>query len=366
MVVTVFGWTWEPDCSTGHRMTPQDILDVIMANYSRSQSPEKPVPTLVEVTIQDIVELSVLSNSVTVDFWFSSIWHDSRLAFSHLDPCRQNLSFDDNFEKMLWSPNVCLVNSKSTVIHRSPKANVLLMLLANGTVWLNYRVRAEAPCEMDFTYFPIDSPTCSLVFESYSYNTATVAIDWLKNAVTLPHHTLSATEYHLSGVRTFKHVEYYKAGEWYRLTAEMSFHRKYGFYILQMYLPCYTSVIISMLGFCIDIKALPARIVLLVNSLMTATYQFGSIISSLPPDKKLILKREKLTKRLEAALRDPESSNDGYDPAMDVAYQEKLIRELTTSFIDWGIKVDRICSYAFPASFVLFNIAYWRHYMMQT
>uniref|UniRef100_A0A914QEA3 Neurotransmitter-gated ion-channel ligand-binding domain-containing protein n=1 Tax=Panagrolaimus davidi TaxID=227884 RepID=A0A914QEA3_9BILA len=264
-------------------MTPQAIIDSIMSNYSRSQSPEKPVPTHVEVTIQDIIELSVLSNSVTVDFWFSAIWHDPRLSFGHLDPCRYNLSFDDNFEKLLWSPNVCIVNSKKSVIHASPRANVLLMILTNGTVWLNYRMRAQAPCEMDLSLFPIDRPKCQLVFESYSFNTATVNINWLETPVTLPNTTLSATEYYLSDVQTFRHTEDYKAGEWYRLTAEFSFQRRYGFYVLQMYLPCYTCVILSMLGFCIDVKALPARIILLVNSLMSATYQFGSIISSLPP-----------------------------------------------------------------------------------
>lgn len=252
--------------------------------FYRSTSPQKPVPTLVEVTVQDIIKLSVLSNSVTADFWFSAIWHDPRLRFSHLDPCRLNMSFDDNFEKLLWSPNVCLVNTKTSAIHKSPKANVLLMLLANGTVWLNYRIRAEAPCEMDLSYMPMDTPKCWLIFESYSYNTATVTINWMKEAVTLPDAAaLSENEYYLSGVRTYKHTEYYKAGEWYRLTAELNFKRRYGFYVLQLYLPCYTSVTLSMLGFCIDVKALPARIALLVNSLMTATYQFGAIISSLPP-----------------------------------------------------------------------------------
>ncbi|KAK6727788.1 hypothetical protein RB195_005458 [Necator americanus] len=270
------------DCSKPTR-TPSELVDAIMANYSRSEIPQPlPVPVQVEVTVQDIMELSVLSNSFSADIWFSSIWHDRRLAFEHLDSCRANMSFDDNFEKMLWSPNVCIVNTKSTTVHMSPKPNVLLMLLPNGTIWLNYRVKVESPCSMNLERFPIDQQVCSLVFESYSYNTATVSIDWMPTAVTVLD-DISLPDFDLSGIRTFKHTETYKAGEWFRLTVELRFKRRYGFYILQMYFPTYISVFISWIAFCIDTKALPARIVLGVNSLMSLTFQFGNIIRSLPP-----------------------------------------------------------------------------------
>ncbi|KAK6727787.1 hypothetical protein RB195_005458 [Necator americanus] len=240
------------DCSKPTR-TPSELVDAIMANYSRSEIPQPlPVPVQVEVTVQDIMELSVLSNSFSADIWFSSIWHDRRLAFEHLDSCRANMSFDDNFEKMLWSPNVCIVNTKSTTVHMSPKPNVLLMLLPNGTIWLNYRVKVESPCSMNLERFPIDQQ----VFESYSYNTATVSIDWMPTAVTVLD-DISLPDFDLSGIRTFKHTE--------------------------MYFPTYISVFISWIAFCIDTKALPARIVLGVNSLMSLTFQFGNIIRSLPP-----------------------------------------------------------------------------------
>lgn len=106
----------------------------------------------------------------------------------------------------------------------------------------------------------MDSAQCSLVFESYSYNTATVTINWMPtNAVTLRFNELSETDYQLTYTKYYKHVEvrngcgnryfrgrifliafffrhrqYYKAGEWYRLTAEIGFRRRYGYYILQV------------------------------------------------------------------------------------------------------------------------------------
>nr|pir hypothetical protein F12B6.3 - Caenorhabditis elegans [Caenorhabditis elegans] len=392
---------------TKPRLTPAAILDVIMANYSRSL-PGNPVGVQVEVTVQDVMELSVLSNSFTADIWFSSIWYDPRLAYSHLDNCRQNLSFDDRFEKvcaknytttqnkffaaklkfskkkhlaeisnfikhfwrkhflwseikllstehtcnnnhlyfqLIWSPNVCIVNTKSAHVHRSPKPNVLLMLLPNGTIWLNYRIldflffgpnlkrkknfiaqlqiRVQSPCSMDLARFPIDTQYCQLVFESYSYNTASVSVNWMANPVTvLPE--ISLADFDLSRYRTSRHTEVFSSKDkrprrhsiyiqnceflkiysktlvrkfqtskfWFqvfRLKIFKFFLQKFHFSLTQfypkffLYVPTYISLFISWIAFCIDTKALPARIVLGVNSLMSLTFQFGNIIRSLPP-----------------------------------------------------------------------------------
>jgi hypothetical protein len=142
---------------------PQDLAIILMKNYSRSFGSVKlnflllltcfrtsplslcmifdvqrnfrnalpeptPVKVIVEITIQDISDISAITGTFVMDFWISAIWQDTRLKFSHIDPCRRNLSLDHDMEPKLWSPNVCIVNSKKTQVHDSPKPNILLMV----------------------------------------------------------------------------------------------------------------------------------------------------------------------------------------------------------------------------------------------
>lgn len=53
----------------------------------------------------------------------------------------------------------------------------------------------------------MDSAKCYLVFESYSYNTATVIIDWMPNAVTINGDDFTVADFHVSGSKYYKHTE---------------------------------------------------------------------------------------------------------------------------------------------------------------
>ncbi|RCN48023.1 hypothetical protein ANCCAN_05849 [Ancylostoma caninum] len=182
----------------------------------------------------------------------------------------------------LWTPNVCFVNSKKTEIHSSPTPNIFLMIYPNGTVWVNYRLQVQSPCIVDLVLFPMDVMTCELVIESYSYNAAKVALNWREWSPVFSIAKSKLADFTLYGMQWTKNSFEYAAGQWDQLTVSLTFSRAYGFYILQMYLPTYSSVLLSFVAFYIDLKALPARITLGVSSLMALTFQYGNVAKSLP------------------------------------------------------------------------------------
>lgn len=271
-----------PGCIGKNEVQRRTLVKDLFENYTHTIAPNPPVDVKVEITVQDISAISEISSSFTVDAWFSAIWMDSRLNFEHLAPCLRNLSLDHHMESKIWTPNVCVVNSKKTELHASPKPNILLIIFQNGTTWLNYRVRVEAPCEMDLTNFPLDIQHCYLTFESYSYNADEVTLSWLDNPITfnkMHKSDYKLPDFVLSNYSTGSQRVAYTAGNWDQLVVRFEFRRLHGFYILQLYLPTYLSVFVSWIAFWLDTRSLPARITLGVSSLMALTFQVRNFSS---------------------------------------------------------------------------------------
>lgn len=154
---------------------------------------------------------------------------------------------------------------------------------------------------MNLVSFPFDVVVCELTFESFNYNTDEVKMQWSETGVKKIRENIELADYALEDIKfvrkeevaSTKHklpdgfpsqfvFQLYPAGTWHELTMSYIFRRRYGWYILQAYLPTYLTIFISWIAFCLGASAIPARTMLGVNSLLAMTFQFGNIIRNLP------------------------------------------------------------------------------------
>ena len=258
------------------------ILDKILDNYNRHKIPGGKVGVEVEVWVQEITTISDITSDFQLDIYISEMWRDQALDYSWMEPCKYNLSLNSILLEKLWTPNSCFINSKTADIHRSPFPNIFLLIYANGSVWTNYRLKLQGPCEMDLTRFPFDNVTCALTFESFNYNTDEVEMYWSSVGVAKMRDHIELADYLLIDIVSERQTVPYPAGYWHELTMRFRFKRRAGWYILQAYLPTYLTIFISWISFVLGTQAIPARTMLGVNSLLAMTFQFGNIIRNLP------------------------------------------------------------------------------------
>ncbi|KHJ98606.1 hypothetical protein OESDEN_01409 [Oesophagostomum dentatum] len=119
-----------------------------------------------------------------------------------------------------------------------------------------------------------------------------VQLRWMDEAVTLMK-PIQLPDFDLVNFVTKKENLLYPNGYWDQLQAScptavnyfqvvFTFKRRYGFYIIQAYVPTYLTIIVSWVSFCMEPKALPARTTVGISSLLALTFQFGNILKNLP------------------------------------------------------------------------------------
>ncbi|VDM12402.1 unnamed protein product [Wuchereria bancrofti] len=288
-----------------HCSNDTDVMDHLLTEaalrHNRHKLPSRPVIVRIEMWIQEVTYVSELTQDFEIDLYVNEFWEDPALNYEVLSPCNGNLSFDHSIHESIWIPNTCFINSKKALIHSSPFRNVFLMVFPNGkvlellslkvqtmvkvkrsSIWSCWRIKSTGPCHMDLRNFPMDSISCMLTFESYNYNIQEVRMKWNEPHSVLMFKDIELPDFTLVNYTTSVIEAEYAAGLWDELTVSFTFKRRYGWYILQGYIPTYLTIFISWIPFYMSPRAMPARTMIGVNSLLAMTFQFGNIIRNLP------------------------------------------------------------------------------------
>ncbi|XP_061658740.1 gamma-aminobutyric acid receptor subunit alpha-5-like isoform X2 [Syngnathoides biaculeatus] len=218
----------------------------------------------------------------TIDVFFRQTWKDERLCFK--GPM-EKLSLNNLLASNIWTPDTFFLNGKKSIAHNMTTPNKLLRLMDDGTLLYTMRLTISAECPMQLEDFPMDAHACPLKFGSYAYPVSEVVYTWTKDAsksVVVADDGSRLNQYLLIGLTAGTEDIHTSRGQYTVMMAHFYLKRKIGYFVIQTYMPCFMTVILSQVSFWLNRESVPARTVFGVTTVLTMTTLSISARNSLP------------------------------------------------------------------------------------
>ncbi|XP_017924296.1 gamma-aminobutyric acid receptor subunit alpha-4 isoform X2 [Manacus vitellinus] len=218
----------------------------------------------------------------TMDVFFRQTWVDKRLKY---DGPIEILRLNNLMVSKVWTPDTFFRNGKKSVAHNMTAPNKLFRIMRNGTILYTMRLTISAECPMRLVDFPMDGHACPLKFGSYAYPKSEMIYTWTKGpekSVEVPEESSSLVQYDLLGHTVSSETIKSITGEYIVMTVYFHLRRKMGYFMIQTYIPCIMTVILSQVSFWINKESVPARTVFGITTVLTMTTLSISARHSLP------------------------------------------------------------------------------------
>ncbi|KAM5272260.1 gamma-aminobutyric acid receptor subunit alpha-4 isoform 4-T4 [Ctenodactylus gundi] len=218
----------------------------------------------------------------TMDVFFRQTWIDKRLKY---DGPIEILRLNNMMVTKVWTPDTFFRNGKKSVSHNMTAPNKLFRIMRNGTILYTMRLTISAECPMRLVDFPMDGHACPLKFGSYAYPKSEMIYTWTKGpekSVEVPKESSSLVQYDLIGQTVSSETIKSITGEYIVMTVYFHLRRKMGYFMIQTYIPCIMTVILSQVSFWINKESVPARTVFGITTVLTMTTLSISARHSLP------------------------------------------------------------------------------------
>ncbi|XP_069619889.1 gamma-aminobutyric acid receptor subunit alpha-6 isoform X3 [Ranitomeya imitator] len=207
----------------------------------------------------------------TMDVFFRQTWIDERLKF---EGPTEILRLNNLMVSKIWTPDTFFRNGKKSISHNMTTPNKLFRIMQNGTILYTMRLTIKAECPMRLINFPMDGHACPLKFGSYAYPKSEIIYTWKKGplySVEVPRESSSLLQYDLVGQTVSSETLKSNTGEYIVMTVHFHLQRKMGYFVIQTYIPCIMTVILSQVSFWINKESVPARTVFGITTVLTMT-----------------------------------------------------------------------------------------------
>uniref|UniRef100_A0A493TBK2 Gamma-aminobutyric acid type A receptor subunit alpha4 n=2 Tax=Neognathae TaxID=8825 RepID=A0A493TBK2_ANAPP len=295
------------------------ILNSLLDGYDNRLRPGFGGPVTevkTDIYVTSFGPVSDVEMEYTMDVFFRQTWVDKRLKY---DGPIEILRLNNLMVSKVWTPDTFFRNGKKSVAHNMTAPNKLFRIMRNGTILytmrylaclfsflqllyakvmlprqngnqrlfnlFHYRLTISAECPMRLVDFPMDGHACPLKFGSYAYPKSEMIYTWTKGpekSVEVPEESSSLVQYDLLGHTVSSETIKSITGEYIVMTVYFHLRRKMGYFMIQTYIPCIMTVILSQVSFWINKESVPARTVFGITTVLTMTTLSISARHSLP------------------------------------------------------------------------------------
>ncbi|XP_018615021.2 gamma-aminobutyric acid receptor subunit alpha-4 isoform X2 [Scleropages formosus] len=261
------------------------ILDRLLDGYDNRLRPGFGGPVTevkTDIYVTSFGPVSDVEMEYTMDVFFRQTWVDRRLRY---DGPVEILRLNNLMVTKVWTPDTFFRNGKKSVAHNMTAPNKLFRIMRNGTILYTMRLTISAECPMRLVDFPMDGHACPLKFGSYAYPKTEMIYTWTKgpqHSVEVPPESSSLVQYDLIGQTVSSETVKSITGEYVVMTVYFHLRRKMGYFMIQTYIPCIMTVILSQVSFWINKESVPARTVFGITTVLTMTTLSISARHSLP------------------------------------------------------------------------------------
>ncbi|XP_067853981.1 gamma-aminobutyric acid receptor subunit alpha-4-like [Heptranchias perlo] len=261
------------------------ILDRLLDGYDNRLRPGfggAVTEVKTDIYVTSFGPVSDVEMEYTMDVFFRQTWVDKRLKY---DGPIEILRLNNLMVTKVWTPDTFFRNGKKSISHNMTAPNKLFRIMQNGTILYTMRLTISAECPMRLVDFPMDGHACPLKFGSYAYPKSEMIYTWTKGpeeSVEVPKESSSLVQYDLVGQTVSSGTIKSITGEYVVMTVYFHLRRKMGYFMIQTYIPCIMTVILSQVSFWINKESVPARTVFGITTVLTMTTLSISARHSLP------------------------------------------------------------------------------------
>ena len=314
-------------------------------------SGQVPLQVSGSINLRNILDISETRQQISLETTLRFYWKDSRVTpveeYLHgEDSIGRYLNLHPRTAAKLWIPDIFLDQAISLRKPAYYTETASLRVYNDSTVRFSSRMNYDLACAMNFHKFPLDQQVCRVRFESFSYSSTQLQLQWRNKSDSQINKDIHLDQFIFSVdlSDTYQTEDYDIA--YPGLVMKITLTRVLGYHLIQTFIPSALFVILSWLSLFLPRASVPGRVGMGMTTILTLTSMFNGVRQYVPKVSYVSY----LDIWMLMCLIFVSCSMFEF---VFVIFLDKLGREKLSH------KTEKACRVVFPTFFIIFNLLYW-------